>query len=73
MRRNIFTLLLALVAMMAHAIDEYQFHGGTAVLKGRIANKPAGEWDIVEVRAHNLFSNKEIITFFKLCAVDEGW
>lgn len=61
MKRNIFTLLLALVTVTAHAIDEYQFHGGTAVLKGRIVNKPAGEWDIVEVRAHNLFSDKEII------------
>lgn len=35
-KKTIITILLACVTMTALAIDEYQFHSGTAVLKGRI-------------------------------------
>lgn len=55
----VFTILLASVSVTASAIDEYQFHCGTAVLKGRILNKPADEWNIVSVRAYDLFTDKE--------------
>jgi len=60
-KKIIITALLALVTMTGQAIDDYQFHSGTAVLKGRILNKPVGEWDVISVRAHNVFSDKEII------------
>ena len=41
-RKIIITLLLAIVCMTvaAQSIDEYQFHSGTAVLKGKVLNKP---------------------------------
>ena len=58
-KKHILTLMLTLVSMAANAIDEYQFHSGTAVLKGRILNKPTDEWNIVSVRAFDLFTNKE--------------
>ena len=58
---SILTILLALVCTTVSAIDEYQFHSGTAVLKGRILNKPADEWNIVSVRAYDLFTEKELI------------
>lgn len=58
-KKTIITFLLALVSTTVSAIDEYQFHGGTAVLKGRILNKPADEWNIVSVRAYDLFTGKE--------------
>ena len=60
-RGFIITILLALVSMTVSAIDEYQFHSGTAVLKGRILNKPADEWNIISVRAYDLFTEKELI------------
>lgn len=60
-KKTIITLLLVLVSLTASAIDEYQFHSGTAVLKGRILNKPADEWNIVSVRAYDLFTVKELI------------
>ena len=60
-KKTIITLLLAFVCMTVSAIDEYQFHSGTAVLKGRILNKPADEWNIVSVRANDVFTDKEII------------
>lgn len=44
-----------------HAIDEYQFHSGTAVLKGRILNKPEDKWNIISVRAYDFFMDKEMI------------
>ncbi len=69
--KSIITLLLAFVCMTGKAqvktglnvstIDEYQFHSGTAVLKGRILNKPADEWNIVSVRAYDVFTEKELI------------
>ena len=68
MKQTIITAFFVLVAMAAQAIDEYQFHSGTAVLKGRILNKPAGEWDVVSVRAHNVFSDKEIIQNIPIAA-----
>ena len=61
MNKKTIIILLLLVTMAAHAIDEYQFHCGTAVLKGRILNKPENEWNIISVRAYDLFSDKEII------------
>ena len=61
MMKTILTTLLFLVALTGQAIDEYQFRGGTAVLKGRILNKPSGEWDVISVRAYNVFSDKEIM------------
>ena len=57
---SILTILLALVCTTVSAIDEYQFHSGTAVLKGRILNKPSDEWNIVSVRAYDLFTEKEL-------------
>ena len=57
----VFTFLLASVSVRASAIDEYQLHSGTAVLKGRILNKPADEWNIVSVRAYDLFTDQEQI------------
>ena len=57
----VLTMLLAFVSVTASAIDEYQFHSGTAVLKGRILNKPADVWNIVSVRAYDLFTDQEQI------------
>ena len=59
MKRTIICTLLVFVVMTVQAIDEYQFHSGTAVLKGRILNKPANEWDIVTVYSFNLFTSGE--------------
>ena len=59
--RHIITIMLALVSLTVSAIDEYQFHSGTAVLKGRILNKPADEWNMVSVRAYDMFTEKEMI------------
>lgn len=60
-KKTIITILLACFTMTALAIDEYQFHSGTAVLKGRILNKPEDKWNIVSVRAYDLFMDKELI------------
>ena len=60
-KKTITALLLALVSLTANAIDEYEFHSGTAVLKGRILNKTADEWNIVSVRFYDLFTNKELM------------
>ena len=58
-------LLIATMAMVcgltAQAIDEYQFHRGTAVLKGRILNRPAGEWTSVSIKAYNIFIDTDRI------------
>ena len=62
----VITFLLASVSVRASAIDEYQLHSGTAVLKGRILNKPADEWNIVSVRAYDLFTGEEISPGFSL-------
>ena len=53
------TALLTLVTLAAQAIDEYQFHKGTAVLKGRILNKPAEEWTTLSITTYNHFIDKE--------------
>ena len=53
------TVLMALVCITAHAIDEYQFHKGTAVLKGRILNRPAGEWTTLLITTYNHFIDKD--------------
>ena len=60
-KQTIITFLLALTAMAALAIDEYQFHSGTVVLKGRILNKPENDWNIISVNAYDLFTGKELI------------
>ena len=60
-KKTIITILLACFTMTALAIDEYQFHSGTAVLKGRILNKPEDKLNIVSVRAYDLFMDKELI------------
>lgn len=60
-KKTIIILLLALVTITARAIDEYQFHSGTAVLKGRILNKPADGWNIITVDAHDLFTGKDLV------------
>lgn len=53
------TVLLTLVTLAAQAIDEYQFHKGTAVLKGCILNKPAKEWTTLSITTFNHFIDKE--------------
>ena len=53
------TALFTLIAMTAQAIDEYQFHKGTAVLKGRILNKPAKKWTTLSITTYNHFIDKE--------------
>ena len=60
-KQIILTIILALVAMTGKAIDERQSQGGTAVLKGRILNKPESEWNIISVRASDLFTQKELV------------
>ena len=60
-KKTIITILLACVTMTALGIDEYQFHSGPAVLKGRILNKPEDKWNIVSVIAYDLFMDKELI------------
>ena len=54
-------MMLVFVALTARAIDEYQFRSGTAVLKGCILNKPADEWNIISVNAHDLFTGEELV------------
>ena len=56
MKKTILTMLLTLVAMMGQAIDEYHFHGGTAVIKGRLVNKPIGDGTTLSVHTVNLFT-----------------
>ena len=59
-KKTIITLILAIVvAISARAIDEKHFYSGTAVLKGRILNKPADEWNVLTVHAYNEFSAEE--------------
>lgn len=48
-------------AMTAQAIDEYQYHRGTAVLKGKVTNRNAGEWTTVQVRTFNHFTDHETV------------
>ena len=60
-KKSIITILLTLIAVTGQAIDEYQFHSGTAVLKGRILNKPADDWNIISVNACDLFTGKELV------------
>lgn len=59
-KKTIITLILAVVATIsARAIDEYHFNSGTAVLKGRILNKPADEWNVISVIISNVFTDEE--------------
>jgi hypothetical protein len=46
-RLTISIILLAFVTFAGYAIDNSHFQPGTAVLKGRILNKPADEWNIL--------------------------
>lgn len=60
MRKIIFCLMaIILVAMTGQAINENEFHSGTAVLKGRILNKPADDWNIITVYANDLFTGED--------------
>lgn len=59
MKKTIITIVLAIVALTVQAIDAKLFQSGTAVLKGRILNKPAGEWNTLSVNTFNLFSDEE--------------
>ena len=69
-RKIIITLLLAIVCMTvaAQSIDEYQFHSGTAVLKGKVLNKPQGEWNIISVTAFNHFTREEDVQDIRVAA-----
>lgn len=58
-KKSIITALMALVCITVQAIDEYQFHKGTAVLKGRILNKPAKEWSTLSITTYNHFTDKD--------------
>ena len=71
-RKIIITLLLAIVCMTvaAQSIDEYQFHSGTAVLKGKVLNKPQGEWNIISVTAFNHFTREEDVQDIRVA--DDG-
>ena len=59
----ILAALLVLVATFAaysqSAIDEYHFHSGKSVLKGKISNKPANDWGTVSVTFYNIFTDEE--------------
>ena len=68
MKKTILTMLLTLVAMMGQAIDEYQFHGGTAVIKGRLVNKPIGDGTTLSVHTVNLFTDQEHIQSIPVAA-----
>ena len=69
-KKYIIATLMALVCITAQAIDEYQFHKGTAVLKGRILNKPAKEWTTLSITTYNHFSDKE--RMFSIAVNDDG-
>ncbi len=71
-RKIIITLLLAIVCMTvaAQSIDEYQFHSGTAVLKGKVLNKPQGEWNIISVVVFNHFTREEDVQDIRVA--DDG-
>ena len=59
-KKSIIILILAVVASIsARAINEYHFNSGTAVLKGRILNKPADEWNIISVIIQNAFNDED--------------
>ena len=61
-RKGLLTAVMAVVcAMTAQAIDEYQYHRGTAVLKGKVTNRNAGEWTTVQVRTFNHFTDHETV------------
>ena len=64
------TALFTLITMTAQAIDEYQFHKGTAVLKGRILNKPAKEWTTLSITTYNHFSDKDRVV--SIAVNDDG-
>ena len=63
-KKTIITLILAIVAAIStRAIDAKHFYSGTAVLKGRILNKPADDWNVLKVQTRNMFANEdEVIT-----------
>ena len=72
MNKNfIVTLILAIVATIsARAIEQYHFQSGTAVLKGRILNKPADEWNIISVIIQNAFTDEDAQVFTIPVAAD---
>lgn len=72
MNKNfIVTLILAIVATISvRAIEQYHFQSGTAVLKGRILNKPADEWNIISVIIQNAFTDEDAQVFTIPVAAD---
>ena len=58
-KKGIITAMMALACITAQAIDEYQFHRGTVVLKGRVLNKPAEEWTSILITTYNHFTDKD--------------
>ena len=70
MKKTILTMLLALVALMGQAIDERHFHSGTAVLKGRILNRPAGEEKTLSVHTYNHFTDE--VRIVNMPVADDG-
>ena len=68
MKKILLTVLLTLVAMMGQAIDEYHFHSGTAVIKGRLVNKPTGDGKTLSVHTVNLFTDQEQIQSIPVAA-----
>ena len=58
-KQTILIIFLALTCMTVSAMDSNQFHSGTVVLKGRILNKPAHEWNVVTVCSNNFFTEQE--------------
>ena len=61
-------MLITLVAMMRQPIDEYHFHGGTAVINGRLVNKPIGDGTTLSVHTVNLFTDQEQIQSIPVAA-----
>ena len=58
-KKTFLIVLFTLFCVATQAIDEYQFHSGKAVIKGRVVNKPANEWNILTIITYNLFISQE--------------
>lgn len=67
-KKTFLTVLFALFCVAAQAIDEYQFHSGTAVIKGRVVNKPANDWNILTITSCNLFTSQEQVQSIPVAA-----
>ena len=70
-KKFIVTIILAIVATIsARAIEQYHFQSGTAVLKGRVLNKPTDEWNIISVIIQNAFTDEDAQVFTIPVAAD---